>query len=137
MLRVGSHHESSGTRVARFLLTFVVVLFLAGALATTAGAQATVTEPDMATPTVTDPVPDGGPTPAPDPAATTPVPTEQAPSNDAAGAAAPTPPEPPPPAVDPAPTPAGETPPVDNRSIEAAWAKIRRVAFLIVKRSSD
>ena len=43
------------------LLTFAVVLLLAGALATTAGAQATVTGPDAATPTVTDPMPDCDP----------------------------------------------------------------------------
>jgi outer membrane protein OmpA-like peptidoglycan-associated protein len=31
----------------------------------------------------------------------------------------------------------GETQPLDRRSNEAAWAKNRRVAFLILKRSSD
>jgi outer membrane protein OmpA-like peptidoglycan-associated protein len=31
----------------------------------------------------------------------------------------------------------GETQPVDRRSVEAAWAKNRRVAFLILKRASD
>ena len=31
----------------------------------------------------------------------------------------------------------GETQPLDRRHIEAAWAKNRRVAFLILKRASD
>jgi outer membrane protein OmpA-like peptidoglycan-associated protein len=31
----------------------------------------------------------------------------------------------------------GETQPIDRRSNEAAWAKNRRVAFLILKRASD
>jgi outer membrane protein OmpA-like peptidoglycan-associated protein len=31
----------------------------------------------------------------------------------------------------------GETQPLDRRSVEAAWAKNRRVAFLILKRTSD
>ena len=31
----------------------------------------------------------------------------------------------------------GETQPLDRRHVEAAWAKNRRVAFLIVKRATD
>ena len=31
----------------------------------------------------------------------------------------------------------GETQPVDQNHNEAAWAKNRRVAFLIIKRTSD
>jgi hypothetical protein len=110
--RFGSPQQTSGATVRRALLTFVLTLLLAGVLAATAGAQATVagasdaaatdpTAPAMsavddttpATDPVTDPVvadttpvadptPVTDPVPAADPTATTPTATDPAPLSD-------------------------------------------------------
>ena len=67
--RLRSRHHACRAAVRRALLTFVLALLLASALAATAGAQATVadptpvTDPVTTTPTVTDPTPVTDPVP--------------------------------------------------------------------------